>query len=142
MRGLNIYFFMEFDFLYYHFVGLTGDPFTGCSDTDECSAHANPCGSGAVCRNTNPGFVCECPPGKIYKEIITSFLSYRFSSFFRIFLLHYFFSLQDLAVTVEPGARQLKFEHCAKLISTARIMLNASMASAHAALDLLRKVKY
>ena len=43
--------------------GLTGDPFTACSDTDECSAQANICGSNAICKNTNPGFRCECPPG-------------------------------------------------------------------------------
>ena len=62
--------------------GLTGDPFTGCSDTDECSAaQGNPCGgnintwtspqsdthnylpANAVCRNTNPGYKCDCPPG-------------------------------------------------------------------------------
>ena len=43
--------------------GLTGDPFTACSDTDECSAQANVCGANAICKNTNPGFRCECPPG-------------------------------------------------------------------------------
>ena len=63
--------------------GLTGDPFVACSDTDECAAQTNPCGgnwnnlilfellahideylaANAVCRNTNPGYKCECPPG-------------------------------------------------------------------------------
>ena len=48
----------------YYPVGLTGDPLRGCSHTDECNQFNNPCGANAICRNTNPGFVCECPPGK------------------------------------------------------------------------------
>ena len=65
---------------------------------------------------------------------------FRFFYYFYYFM--FFFSVQDLAETVEPGARQLKFEPYVKLISTAQIMRNASMASALAALDLLQKVKY
>lgn len=32
-------------------------------DIDECIAYENPCGSNAICRNADPGYTCDCPPG-------------------------------------------------------------------------------
>ena len=32
-------------------------------DIDECTAYENPCGANAICRNANPGYTCDCPPG-------------------------------------------------------------------------------
>lgn len=33
-----------------------------CVDVDECE-RGSPCGRGALCRNTEGGYRCECPPG-------------------------------------------------------------------------------
>lgn len=44
-----------------------------CEDIDECSEIVpGPCPENSVCRNLSPGYVCECNPGYIMSEDLTS----------------------------------------------------------------------
>ena len=44
-----------------------------CVDVDECKAEKNPCGTGAICLNTQGGYECQCQaplvgaPGNVCK---------------------------------------------------------------------------
>lgn len=44
--------------------GYRGDG-TWCADIDECEEHADDCGIGASCENTEGGFECRCPSGLV-----------------------------------------------------------------------------
>lgn len=43
--------------------GFEGDPYTGCTNTNEC--HSAPCAYGAICHDQKGGYRCECPPNQV-----------------------------------------------------------------------------
>ncbi|CAK5021521.1 unnamed protein product [Meloidogyne enterolobii] len=57
--------------------GFTGDPYTECSDVDECTRQPSVCHQLAQCSNTPGRFFCQCPEGfqgDGISECVASFL--------------------------------------------------------------------
>ena len=73
--------------------GYEGDPFTGCTDTDECLLDStNDCMTNSDCINLEGTYECECQSGfecKLKREMNQKYLLY-FSSHFS-----WFFTMPD-----------------------------------------------